>query len=75
MGRARPVINVPTGAHVSIPYQAPWSPFIQVLLGVWMFYSALVAFPIGVKKVRVAKQFEEINENGTLLYKCAFTSI
>lgn len=32
-----------------------------------MFYSVLVAFPIGEKKVRVAKQFEEIKEDGILL--------
>ena len=59
--------NVPTLAHVSIPPQATQSDLMQMLPGLWMFYSVLMSFPIGEKKVLVAKQFEENKENGPLL--------
>lgn len=52
--------------HINIPHRAPWSYLVPIWPGVSMFYSTLVAFPIGKKKVRVAKQFEEIKENGIL---------
>lgn len=59
--------NVPTPAHVSIPAQATLSDLMWMLPGLWMFYSALMSFPTGRKNVRVARQFEEIKENGPLL--------
>ncbi|KAI4547940.1 hypothetical protein MG293_000270 [Ovis ammon polii] len=53
--------------EMCIPPRATQSDLMRMLPGLWMFYSALMSFPIGKKKVRVAKQFEEIKENGPLL--------
>lgn len=59
--------NIPPHVHMLAFLTKQPDPILSRFCPESVFYSALVAFLTGEKKVAVAKQFEEIKENGTLL--------